>query len=272
MESHVHYTVVGIFVISLMTAIVFGIIWLSSGFGLDQYQNYVVYMQESVSGLNVDSAVEYNGVDVGTIKNIKLNPKNPQLVELLLSIKNSTPITRSTLATLNSRGFTGVAYLALKNKGNDLRPLIAKAGETYPVIPSGPSLFSRLDIALGQLSSNLQKVTTAIEGVLNKDNQKSIQGTLNNLEKITRNLVDNNTHLANILRNSEAASKQLPLLLQTTSHAAKTLELQTLPAVYHLLDKLEAGSRSLNDFIHNLKQNPSMLLRGQVPQKGPGES
>src|SRR3990167_1857409 len=113
METNVSYTIVGAFVITLLTAMVLAIIWLSSGFSFDQYTTYLVYMQESVSGVSVDSQVEFNGVNVGTVKSISLNHKNPQLVELLLNIKKDTPVTRGTVATLNSRGFTGIAYLAL---------------------------------------------------------------------------------------------------------------------------------------------------------------
>src|SRR5687768_2587669 len=111
METKVNYTIVGAFIILLIAAICLGIIWLASGLSLEKYTTYLVYMQESVSGLSVDSTVEYNGVDVGKVKSIELNHKNPQLVEVLLSIKSTTPITRGTSATLTSRGVTGVVYI-----------------------------------------------------------------------------------------------------------------------------------------------------------------
>src|ERR1700728_394360 len=121
METNVSYTVVGAFVITLLTATILAIIWLSSGFSFDQYSTFMVYMQESVTGLSIDSPVELNGVNVGTVSSITLNRKNPQLVELLLSIRNDTPLTKGTVATLNTRGFTGIAYLALKDKSTNLR-------------------------------------------------------------------------------------------------------------------------------------------------------
>ena len=130
METNVNYTLVGAFVIILLASIIFVIIWLSSGLSLAQYSTYMIYMQESVAGLNVDAPVEYNGVDVGLVKEIELNRKNPQLVELTLGIKSNTPITMGTEAMLATRGITGITYIALKDKSADLRPLVAVPGPT----------------------------------------------------------------------------------------------------------------------------------------------
>src|SRR3990167_6657691 len=136
METNINYAAVGAFVISLIVAAVLAIIWLSSGFSVKHYTRYKVYMQESVTGLNTDSPVEFNGVDVGSVKNIHLDKKNPQLVILLLDINASTPITQGTVATLQTRGVTGVTYMALKVKSENLTPIKVLKGETYPVIPT----------------------------------------------------------------------------------------------------------------------------------------
>src|SRR5829696_616571 len=96
MESKVNYAIVGGFVIILLTAIVLAIIWLSSGLSFTNYAIYMSYMQESVSGLSIDAPVEFNGVEVGKVKIIKINKDNPQLVEVLYRIKQSTPVTQGT--------------------------------------------------------------------------------------------------------------------------------------------------------------------------------
>ncbi len=272
METNVNYTIVGAFVIALLTAIVLAIIWLSSGFSFQHFNTYLIYMQESVSGLSIDSPVEFNGVQVGSVKSITLNHKNPQLVELLISIQNTTPVTQGTTATLNSRGFTGIAYLALKDKSTDLRPLVRLKGQPYPVIPSTPSLFMRLDIALTRLSKNLQQVTEAIQTLLNKDNQKSIKEILNNLEEMTNNFAENSGKINSILSNTAKATEQLGPLLQVGRSTLRTLEMQTLPTASRLLLNLDEITRTLGEVANQLKQNPSILIRGSAPSApGPGE-
>ena len=129
METNVNYTVVGAFVLLLMTFTLLAIIWLSSGFSDESFSRYLVYMQESVTGLSPESPVEFNGVKVGTVESIELYPNNPHLVQLLLNIKSSTPITTGTVAVLSSRGVTGVTFIQLKDDGTNLAMLKAAKGQ-----------------------------------------------------------------------------------------------------------------------------------------------
>ncbi len=272
MDTNVNYTAVGLFVITLVSAIIVTVVWLSSGLSSEHFKTYKIYMKESVSGLNVDSVVEYNGVNVGKVKNIELNKSNPKLVEVLLSIKTSTPITRGTIATLTTRGITGVSYMALKDKGDNLKPLQTLPGENYPVIPTQPSLFLRLDSALTSLTTNLQKVTTAVNNLLDKDNLAAIHGTLQSINEITGTFAKSSDQLTAIMQNTAAASKQLSPLLQSGQSTVRVFETQTMPAAQQLMMNLQTTSQNLMDISKSLKQNPSIIIRGSAkPSLGPGE-
>lgn len=272
METNINYTVVGAFMVALISFLVLGIIWLSSGFSFEHYSTYLIYMQESISGLNVESPVEFNGVDVGSVETIQLNHKDPQLVELLLKIKSTTPVTQGTVATLKSRGVTGVTFVALKDDSTDLRPLVALRGQPYPVIKTAPSLFMRIDTALNTLSVNLDKVTQSVQAVLDKENQESIKGILINMNRVMNTLAANNERMTTIINNTSRASQQLGPLFQSSTAAMHTLETQTLPATYQLLNNLNEVTRNLTSVSVQLKQNPSVLIRGSaLPPLGPGE-
>ncbi len=273
METNVSYTIVGTFVIVMVAAIVLAVIWLSSGLSAVENTYYLVYMKESVTGLNIDAPVEYNGVNVGKVKSIELNKKNPHLVELLLSIKKSTPVTRGTVATLATRGITGITFIALKDESVDLTPLVAEKGQPYPVIKTAPSLFMRLDTILNQLAKNFRQISDSVQGLLTKDNLESIHDTLANLKEVTGTLASNSKHLNEILINTSRASQQLSPLLQSSTGTMRILEMQTLPAAYHVLNNLDEVSRTLNDVSMQLKQNPSIIIRGAAPPAlGPGET
>lgn len=273
MEPKVNYAVVGAFVILLTAAITLAIIWLSSGFSLQANAEYLVYMTESVSGLSLDSPVEYNGVNVGNVKSIRLNRKNPQLVEVLLNIDRTTPITRGTVATLNTRGITGFTYLALKDKSTDLRPLLPEPGEKYAVIPTAPSLFVRLDTALTQLTANLRKITETIQSLFDRQNQESFKHILLNIKKVTGTFAENSQQLNAIFANTAKASKQLSPFLQSSIGAVNDFHYQTLPATYKVMTSLDEMTRNLVEVSLELKQNPSILIRGVQPQPlGPGET
>lgn len=273
METNINYAAVGAFVISLVVALVLAIIWLSSGFSVQHYATYKIYMQESVSGLTIDAPVEFNGVDVGSVKSVALDATNPQLVEVLVDIKSVTPVTQGTVATLQSRGVTGITYMALKDKSENLNPIKVMKGEQYPVIPTAPSLFMRLDTALSSLSDNLRDVSVSVRELLNKENQHSIREILLNLKEVSGVLAENNSKMVRILENTEKASAQFGPFMKSTASAMHTFEMQTLPATYKLMNNLDNITRTLTEVTADLRQNPSMLIRGvQRQPNGPGDS
>src|SRR5690606_29524638 len=129
-------------IILTIAAIITGF-WLSVGLKSESYKLYEVFMDESVSGLSKSAPVKYNGVEVGMVKDISLDPQRPDVVRLILQVKSDTPITENTRAVLDTQGLTGIAYLGLNGGKPGAPPLVRKRGQEYPVIESAPSLFIR---------------------------------------------------------------------------------------------------------------------------------
>src|ERR1700748_1470493 len=100
MDSKVSYTIVGAFVLLLGLAFIFIVTWLSAGYSSKHYKYYYVETSESVSGLNPQSPVKYNGVQVGYVVSINLSKKNPSQVELLLAIDETVSIHDNTTAQI----------------------------------------------------------------------------------------------------------------------------------------------------------------------------
>jgi phospholipid/cholesterol/gamma-HCH transport system substrate-binding protein len=140
MEPKVNYTLVGLFVVLFTAALVGVVLWLGNGEYRTSYDRYYAYMQESVSGLSVNSPVKYRGVEVGRVKEIVLNPDNPEEVRLTMDIARGTPVKADTLAVLDTQGLTGLAIVNLTGGSRESPPLEAKPDQIYPVIKSGPSL------------------------------------------------------------------------------------------------------------------------------------
>lgn len=230
-------------------------------------------MRESVAGLNVESPVEYNGVGVGSVKKIELNHKNPQLVEILLNIKSSTPITRGTVATVNTRGLTGMVYVALKDESSDLRKLKILPGQKYPVIKTAPSIFVRLDSALAQITKSFKQIADTFQTLLDQENLDSFKKILNNIRDVTNVIAANNKQINDILLHTSDASRRISPLIQSSANLVKVLETQTIPSTYELILNMNHITRNLNELSKELKQNPSILIRGVDRQSlGPGET
>ncbi len=272
MDTKVNYAAVGAFVISLISAIVLTIIWLSSGLNVTEYTKYEVNMQEAVTGLSIDATVEYNGVNVGMVKSIAIDQHDPRCVDLILNVKKDTPITYGTVATLSTRGLTGITYIALKDKGEDLRPLQALKGQEYPVIKTVPSLLLQLNAGLQKLTDSLDQVSISFRNLFDKQNLASIKKTLYNMQEITANLAENNAKMSEILQNTSIATQRLPALIQSSQQTLTAFENQTLPEANHIIANLNTITDNLTGFSASLRDNPSVLIRGKQPRPlGPGE-
>ncbi len=308
MDAKVNYTVVGIFILVLSITLIYIIFWLTAGVSSKSYETYVAYMRESVSGLSVQSPVKYNGVQVGYVSSITLNPNDPTQVRLLLNIESDIPIRVDTTATLESQGLTGIAYIGLRGGSPHARILHATDSQEYPVIHTRPSLLLRLDSALRNLTGNLDSITSGIKSILDKDNTRNFKKILANLESATTVIANNSKRLNNIvfnlddiLKNTKKASQEFPTLVTNANKtlskidgmakvvkhsgaafakAAKKASIgitqvvdQISPQLYRALSNFTSLSQKLRAIASELQNNPSMLIRGKYPSRpGPGES
>ncbi len=185
MTGKTNYVLVRLFVLVLSVTFVAGVLWLAAGGSGRIYDEYLVYMRESVSGLSRDNAVKYHGVDVGRVHKISLDPARAEEVRLLLQIDRGTPIREDTVAVLETQGMTGLAYINLEGGSVDSPPLRVRPGERYPLIESRPSIWGRLDRGVEELVSSLTGVSRQFGVLLNEDNQRRLSRALDNLEQLS---------------------------------------------------------------------------------------
>lgn len=272
MQNKINYTLVGLFVLILSIALIVIPIWLVTGLSNVHYKTYIVYMNESVAGLTEKADVKYNGVSVGNVKEISLNPNNPQQVKLLLDIESNIPIHQDTVAILNTQGLTGLAYIGLKGGSPESPLLKTSKGEDYPVIQSSPSLLFRLDETIRHLTLSIQRVSKEIQTLLRPENQQAVTNILTHLDHISGTIASNSKQLDETL-------KQLPTIAgnfnQTTLQAQQVLNAfanQMLPNTINEIQQLNLLTLKLNQVMDNIQQDPSILIRGQQPSlPGPGE-
>ena len=211
MESRVNYALVGLFVIFLGVMAIAIPLWLSSGLNQVKYIKYEVFMNESVDGLSPNAPVKYNGVDVGHVSKIQLNFRNTQQVDLLLDIKEGTPITTNTTATLRSQGVTGVAYVGLSGgKVEGAQALTILPGNKYPIIKATPSTMVRIDAAVTQLLTNMNTLSKQLSNTLSPENQEMLKQTLRNFNQIgTQRLPETLTQLQGVLTNLQGITQEV---------------------------------------------------------------
>lgn len=298
MENKVSYTMVGLFVIIFtIIAILLGV-WISAYKNNKEYLSYAVYFQEAVSGLSEQSIVKFNGVPVGYVKRIELDPENIKNVRLLLAIERSVPVNVSTTATLKAQGLTGITYVELKASSKSQELLKANYGERYPVIPSTPSLLVQLDTTLREVTQNLKKIGDSFHDVFDKDNIESIKTSLSGIAKVTDTIAKRSLqidrsldNMDKILDKTSQASKDLPKMSKQLNHTLANAEKlskqlnrasneastmfkevkmsftsmssQLMPSMHQILTNLSSISHDMQQVSEQMKYDPSIIVRGK---------
>jgi phospholipid/cholesterol/gamma-HCH transport system substrate-binding protein len=75
---------------------------------------YEIAFSGSVSGLQRGGQVLYRGIPVGRVADIRIDPDDVETVLVAVEIDRETPIKSDTVATLESQGLTGIAYVQLR--------------------------------------------------------------------------------------------------------------------------------------------------------------
>lgn len=264
MDTKAHYTLVGLIVVGLGMMIIIVSLWLSLGLTRPSYNLFTVYMNQSVTGLSETSPVKYNGVTVGSVTQLDLNPQNAQQVILTLKIQKNTPVTTATLATLTPQGITGIAYIDLSSKTANAPLLKIHNHPPYPVIPSGPSIFLQLNSLIKESSASFSGVSQSLQQVLDAQNRKNIKEILINLNQITKNMADNSASLKQITSDTQVLMHNAAI----TSGQLREGVAPTLQAINHF----NQVALTLEKLSSELERNPALLVRGRAPgAKGPGE-
>jgi len=305
----VNFAVVGAFVLLLGTVLVAGALWLASGGALQKkYDLYLAIEDESVAGLNLNAPVKYNGVDVGKVRKIQLDPANPERVNLIFAIERGTPIKEDTVAVMKTQGLTGIAYVELSGGTRDALPLRPTEGSDYPVIRTKPSLSARLENVLTSVLTKLDSTSSNINAILSNENQAAFKNILADIASVAHTIAARKGEIdtgmvnaARTLENASRASAQAGPLIDrigrsaeavekmgnavalTSASAGKTVNsigadvkrftAETLPELERLLGELNVLSVSLRRLTEQTERNPASLLFGRKPvPEGPGES
>ncbi|NOX15797.1 MAG: MCE family protein [Epsilonproteobacteria bacterium] len=209
MEKRLSYIVVGLFVIVLTLSAFSFLYWLAKyGEEAVAHDYYHVYFTESVSGLSQESAVKYKGVEVGRVKQISINKKNSEEVELLLEIESKTPIKVDTYAVLDTQGITGLKYVELKGGNRNSALLVSKKDE-IATIKSKKSVMATLFDNSEVIAKKINGVLDKISAVLSKENIQNFSAITTNLSDTTAYIDKNKQKIGQILEQISELKKSI---------------------------------------------------------------
>lgn len=223
METRSNHVLVGGVVLILLAVLALFMVWISR-FGSEGKREYDILFKQSVDGLAKGSAVNFSGVPIGQVKDIKLDAKSPEFVRVRVSVEDKTPILLGTTAAIQG-SFTGPSTVQLDGAQAG-RPLIDCSNSAcplgVPLIPAKPGGLGALLSNAPQLLERLTTLTERLTALLSDRNQASIAGILENTNRLSKALSDRGPEIAATLAETRIAIQKAGVASQQIGDLAAT--------------------------------------------------
>lgn len=213
----------GIFLVIATSIAVVTFIVLAGIKLMETVDTYIVPFTESVSGLEIGAQVKYNGVRVGQVSKINIDPNHLHRVNAILELHKGTPVKTDTKAVLVGMGITGLKFVELTG-GTDKAALLPPGGS----IQSGHSFMGKLEGKAEDIAVKMEMALGKVNTILNEKNLAYIDDIIANVQDITGNLSvlleDNRENMTILLANLSATSHDLSVAMGSAKRSMKDVE------------------------------------------------
>ena len=240
METRSNQVLVGAVTLALLLALAAFTVWLAKGTNA-RPQEFDIFFEQAVDGLNKGSAVTYSGVQVGQVSNITLDENDPERVRVRIEVAPTTRILVGTTASVRGLGFTGTSQVQLDyespssiGRPRQLLELTCPRHGTrayrlacpngVPTIPPRTGGLGAILNSAPQLMEKLSALTDRLNILLGDRNQGSIAGILANTNRLTDALADRGPEMAATIAEMRVAVQQVSQAADRIGALAGTTE------------------------------------------------
>jgi phospholipid/cholesterol/gamma-HCH transport system substrate-binding protein len=228
METKANYVAVGAFVLACVIGLVVTIMWLAGVQYSQEYAYYQASFKGSVTGLGKGTLARYNGIEVGHITNLEFDPADPQRVIVTMQVQPNLNIREDSIASIDSQGFTGASFVEISGGTASAPLLVAKEGQTYPMIHTKQSTFAQLEQSAPEIVAKLNVAASRINDLLSDNNRRAITHVLANLDETTQVIARRSADIDATIANANKAMANLTEasnnLRPTLNHVDLTVE------------------------------------------------
>ncbi len=211
METRAHYVAVGAFVLTMIVLAFAAVLWLGRAELTTQFAKYHIYFKGAVTGLSRDAPVDYSGVPVGKVAEIRLTPD--QQIEVTVEIEAGVAIKTNDRASVETNILSGVSYIQIGGGTKEAALLVAKPGEVYPVIRARYSGLASVTARAPQLLEQATKTLDQLNELLDDKNRQAVAETLENVRVFSSGLAERKKAIGELVDNANSAAHSLSDLL-----------------------------------------------------------
>ena len=274
METRANYLLIGAFTLAGFIGLLLFFLWFGR-VQLDRQYAYYDVIFPTVEGLSNASEVRFSGLPVGQVVSVELDPGGSGQIRVRVEIAAGTPVRTSSVATIESLGVTGVAYVGISS-GDPRDPLLLDASDDpVPDIPSGRSVLQSLSEDAPAILNEILTVSKSVSELLGPVNQDRVTQILANLEASSGDLQQALADFSSVTESVASATSEISAFtsrLETISNAATTT-LQTADTTLQQVTSLaaraettlEAGDAALESGTRTL-DSADVFIREELPR------
>jgi phospholipid/cholesterol/gamma-HCH transport system substrate-binding protein len=203
METKANTALIGAFTLVVLALGFVFIYWLARGSDQGATAPLAVVFEDPVTGLSVGSQVLFNGIKVGDVKTLELDPENPKVVVAGLAVEPLRSIKADTQVTLGFQGLTGVGYVEMAGGSPGAPPIWESMPE--PTITAARSSMQDLLAGARTILARTDETLQSLEKVVS-DNTDDIAKAVNDVQTFTGALAANADNVEALLENVSAAA------------------------------------------------------------------
>ena len=239
--------------------------------GRELFSTYTTFYAEydSVEGLAKSAPITLNGLVIGKVTVIKINPNTGKLM-VEMQVKTDFPISRSSKATIYEPSFIGGKQIAIEPNFQDKE--LAVDGQLLVtnvrvgLVESLGNQLSPLQVKLEKIMANTDVLLTSINNVLDKKTQEDLKVSLSELSQtmvqfrkasgtVNVMLDDNKTQIKGIVTNFNKVSGDFAQISDSIKKAnlGKTVRdiNATIAKVNGIMKGLESGKGSMGKLLND---------------------
>ena len=295
---------VGAFVLGCFSVLAFTVIYLINaqlGVHTVPYRTYLRY----AGGLEPGASVLFGGINVGKVTAVRPAASDPTRIEILLGVKENTPLNEKSVAKLGLLSVMSSAALSITTGSNDAKRL--PSGSTIPsqeaasldeisdkltvVADNANGLITEVRGELHGISGDARTLLANLNSVTGQSNQRKIREVLDNvdamlaterpkIDRLTDQLNTLSQHADETIQNvngtvsevREPVRKDLAELQDTLLETKRLLaDMQVLVKandykIDDTIENLRTATENLDDLTESVKQRPWSMIRIKQPE------
>ncbi|HUZ13817.1 MAG TPA: MlaD family protein [Caulobacteraceae bacterium] len=257
MERNANYAVVGVISTVLLIALIVFIFWLTNFALSAQYDTYDIVFHGPIQGLSKGGDVQFNGIKVGDVSDIRLDKTDPDLVIAVVKVGSDTPVRADSVATLEPQGITGVNYIQI-TAGTLARPLLKDtvAPGVTPTIEAKGGTISTLLAGGGTVLQSAVETLDRVNRVLSDENIRKITAMIGDMQAVTAELRERKSIIADAdktLQSADQAAQQFRQLAKSGQTLIDTNGKQSLAKITAAAAQMQAAAAEAHEMLSKLQ-------------------